>query len=301
MNTVVLTLSQTQLATLQQELEHAIIGQPQHSLFQAKKQDVTITAYKSGKVVFQGVKAEEVAKAYGTVSTLEPAHHSTLPKGFATWSVMGSDEVGTGSYFGPLTVCAAYVDHHSLDTLKQIGVKDSKNLTDTQIRQLATQLKQLIPYKQLVVSPEKYNTIHEKKNLNEMKALLHNQALHLLTEKIAPIKPQAYLIDEFAKKDTYYRYLQGQAVIVKEQVYFATKGESHHLAVAAASILARDAFLEGLEQLSQHYGYDLPSGAGVTVDRVASQILQEKGMDYLGKVAKLHFANTKKAQQLIKE
>ena len=121
--------------------------------------------------------------------------------------------------------------------------------------------------------PEKYNEGQQVKNLNEMKALLHNQALRLLSEKIMPESPEGYLIDQFCKPELYYRYLKGQPLVDKNKTYFITKGESHHIAVAAASMIARCAFLD-------------------------AKILKHNGMDTLRKVAKLHFANTEKAKRM---
>ena len=131
-----------------------------------------------------------------------------------------------------------------------------------------------------------------------MKALLHNQALRLLSEKIIPESPEGYLIDQFCKPELYYRYLKGQPLVDKNKTYFITKGESHHIAVAAASMIARCAFLDGLDSLSTEFGYKLPSGAGSNVDQIAAKILKHNGMDTLRKVAKLHFANTEKAKRM---
>ena len=211
---------------------------------------------------------------------------------------MGSDEVGNGAYFGPLTVASAYVSKENIPLLKKMGVKDSKDLTDEQIRAFVPKIKEVIPYKLLTLWPEKYNEVQQVKNLNEMKALLHNQALRLLSEKIMPESPEGYLIDQFCKPELYYRYLKGQPLVDKNKTYFITKGESHHIAVAAASMIARCAFLDGLDSLSTEFGYKLPSGAGSNVDQIAAKILKHNGMDTLRKVAKLHFANTEKAKRM---
>ena len=133
-----------------------------------------------------------------------------------------------------------------------------------------------------------------------MKALLHNQAIKLLYQQLNPETVQAVLIDEFCSQKNYYRYLNEQTTPLKSMTYFKTKGESHHIAVAAASMIARDAFLEGLKTLSKEYGYSLLSGANAAVDELASKILKQEGMDGLRKVAKLHFANTQKAMDLAK-
>ena len=180
-----------------------------------------------------------------------------------------------------------------------MGVRDSKDMTDDQIKALVPKIKEAVPYKLLTLWPEKYNEVQQVKNLNEMKALLHNQALRLLTEKLAPEAPEAYLIDQFCKPDLYYRYLKGQDLVDKKKTYFIIKGERHHIAVAAASMIARCAFLDGLDSLSAEYGYELPSGAGANVDKAAATILKHGGMELLGKVAKLHFANTEKAKKLL--
>ena len=133
-----------------------------------------------------------------------------------------------------------------------------------------------------------------------MKALLHNQAIKRLYQQINADLLQAVLIDEFCSPSNYYRYLGDQSAPLKPITYFKTKGESHHIAVAAASMIARDAFLEGLKTLSKEYGYPLLSGANAAVDELASKILKQEGMEGLRKVAKLHFANTQKAINLAK-
>ena len=277
---------------------------PPHATLRLKVDGLSITAYTSGKVLFQGkgieafIQQNHLEHSVDT-SAKKAIESSTLPEGFSSWSVIGSDEVGNGAYFGPLTVAAAYVSKENIGPLKAIGVRDSKELTDDQIKALVPKIKEAVPYKLLTLWPEKYNEVQQVKNLNEIKALLHNQALRLLTGKMNPEVPEAYLIDQFCKPDLYYRYLKGQEVVDKKKTYFITKGESHHIAVAAASMIARCAFLDGLDSLSTEYGYELPSGAGANVDKAAANILKHGGMELLGKVAKLHFANTEKAKKLI--
>jgi ribonuclease HIII len=269
--------------------------------FSAKKNDTVITAYTSGKVVFQGIGAEKEASRWG-VAKAKPAKKATssaLPAGFSSLSVIGSDEVGNGSYFGPVTVAATYVDKNHLARLKSLGVRDSKAMTDTEIRKLAKIIKQEIPFQLLVVPPEKYNQIQPNYNAVHMKVALHNQAIYLLLKKISPEKPEAILIDQFTPEANYSKYVRSEKNQVTEKIYFATKGEGHHLAVAAASILSRAAFLEELDKESDELGIIVPSGAGKNVDSIAAQVLQKGGLELLGKYAKLHFANTKKAQNLL--
>lgn len=265
----------------------------------------TITAYTSGKVMFQGADAtREAALWEGTPAKPKEKKRSApnavtpLPANFSQLSVLGSDEVGNGSYFGPVTVCAAYVDKTMVAKLKALGVKDSKELTDAQILKLATIIKETIPYKLLIVEPEKYNQIQPKYNAVHMKVALHNQAIFLLLKELAPIKPEAILIDQFTPEANYRKYVQSQQHQVQEKLYFVTKGEQYHTAVAAASIISRAAFLEELDKESIELGFKVPSGAGATADKVAANVLKIGGLELLSKFAKLHFANTEKAQKI---
>lgn len=271
--------------------------------FVAKVGDTTITAYTSGKVMFQGVSAANLAAKWGTVvaSKSKPSTaktSTTLPANFSQLSVLGSDEVGNGSYFGPVTVCAAYVDKTMVAKLKALGVRDSKELTDPQIVQLSAVVKEMIPYKLLIVEPEKYNEIQPKYNAVHMKVALHNQAIHLLLAEIAPTKPEAILIDQFTPEANYKKYVRSEKNQVSEKLFFITKGEQYHVAVAAASIISRAAFLEELEKESQELGFKVPSGAGATADQVAAKVLNKGGLELLRKYVKLHFANTEKAKKI---
>ncbi|OTN77349.1 ribonuclease HIII [Enterococcus sp. 8G7_MSG3316] len=271
-----------------------------YTLFTAKKNQTTITAYQSGKVMFQGTNAEKEAALWGspTASKSKQTTDNPLPAGFSEKSAIGSDEVGNGSYLGPLVVCAVYADQAHLPALKALGVKDSKMLTDQQIRAMAPKIKDLVPFQLLTVTPEKYNQIQPAYNTVRMKVALHNQAIRLLLEKIAPQKPEAILIDQFTSEKNYRTYLQSEKHAVTAPLYFATKGEQYHLSVAAASILCRTVFLDELDQASKNLGFKVPSGAGHASDLVAAKILHIGGEDLLGKYAKLHFANTEKAQKL---
>ncbi|MBF0780778.1 MULTISPECIES: ribonuclease HIII [unclassified Granulicatella] len=295
----VITLPKSTLMSMKQHYTHYLkANPPAHSLFCAVYQGTTITAYTSGKVLFQGKQADQEAALWQEALQKNAQSTTSLPPHFHSLSVIGSDEVGTGSYFGSLVVCSAFVPSHQLEDLKKLGVQDSKKLTDTRIQQLAKLLKERIPYHIIDVLPEKYNDVQPTMSQGQMKAELHNHALIHLLKKIAPQKPDAILIDQFEQPSTYYRHIQHKPIQIKENVYFATKGESHHLAVAAASIIARATFLDTLNTLSQQAGCLLPSGANSTVDEVAAQLIHHYGIEVLHKFAKYHFANTQKAIHL---
>ncbi|MBL1229462.1 ribonuclease HIII [Enterococcus sp. BWB1-3] len=273
-----------------------------YTLFTAKTGTTTITAYNSGKVMFQGTGAEKEAQKWGnpatSAKTANPSKSQQLPPGFDQLSVIGSDEVGNGSYFGPVTVCAAYVEKNMISKLKALGVRDSKELTDDQIIKLSHLVKELIPYRLLILEPKKYNEIQPKYNAVHMKVALHNQAIYLLLKDLAPVKPEGILIDQFTPEGNYRKYVRSEKNQVTEKLYFITKGEQYHIAVAAASIICRAAFLEELQKESNELGYTVPSGAGAKSDQVAARVLKQGGMDLLSNYVKLHFANTGKAQKI---
>lgn len=267
--------------------------------FAAKVKGVTVLVYTSGKVVFQGANAETIAEQFGYQS----ANHSTSDTvSGQNIPLIGSDEVGNGSYFGGLAVVASFVtpDDHAL--LKKLGVDDSKNLTDSKIRQIAPVLENNIKHKALLLSPQKYNQVVGKGKMHNavsVKVALHNQAIYLLLQD--GVKSEKIVIDAFTSRKNYQKYLKNEANQFANPLTLEEKAEGKYLAVAVSSIIARNLFLENLDKLSQEVQYKLPSGAGSQSDKVASQILAAYGMSGLEHTAKLHFANTQKAQALLKK
>ena len=270
-------------------------------IFAAKTSDTAITAYKSGKVLFQGAGAEREAVRWGntglkSATVLSKTKGDTLPPTLAELSVVGSDETGTGDFFGPVTVAACYVPADKLELVRELGVKDSKQLTDDLMRQIAPDLQATLIHSVLTLGNVKYNEIQEKGNSQgKIKALLHNQALKHVLRKMNDEKPDFILVDQFAERGVYYNYLKAEPEIIRENLLLSTKAEGLHLSVAAASIIARVAFLEEMDKMSKVAGVTLPKGAGAKVDEIAARILLNKGEATLKTLTKWHFANAKKA------
>lgn len=276
-------------------------------IFAAKLPDTTITMYKSGKLMFQGGGAEREAARWGTVKKTATQHSSSigakgdvLPDKFATMSVLGSDETGTGDYFGPITVAAVYVPTSKIELINELGVKDSKMLTDDYMRKIAPDLRAACVHSVLVLRNEKYNSLQAKGySQGKMKAMMHNKALQNTLTKMAPEKPEFILIDQFAERGVYYNYLKNERELVQENVLFSTKAEQLHVAVATASILARAAFLKEMDRLSEIAGLPLMKGASNKVDVQAARIWRNQGEDFLRSITKWHFANTEKARKMV--
>ncbi|WP_077621300.1 ribonuclease HIII [Sediminibacillus massiliensis] len=312
MGQVVLKVSNKEIEKMKSYYINSLKQSPPGAVFSAKTPSCSITAYKSGKVLFQGKAPEAEAGRWGNLSEQMPAkqrvskpsasHSYAPPSSLFTSSHIGSDEAGTGDFFGPITVAATYVSADQINMLKALGVKDSKNLTDENIRMIAREIiKQDIPYSLVILHNEKYNQLQSKGwSQGKMKTMLHHHAINKLSQKIAPLKPEGILIDQFSDPAIYKKHLASERSSLQQNVYFMTKAESHSIAVAAGSIIARASFVKEMDKLSEKLGTEIPKGASQKVDRVAAALIQSKGKQVLLQCAKVHFANTKKAEAYIK-
>lgn len=256
--------------------------------------------------MFQGAGADREAARWGQAGTSTTKVASTkgdkLPDNFAALSVLGSDETGTGDYFGPVTVAAVYVPADKIALVQELGVKDSKQLTDDYMRQIAPDLMKVCAHSILTLRNDKYNAIQARGySQGKIKALLHNQALKHVLTKIAPEAPQYILIDQFAERGIYYNHIKNEKEIVRQNVLFSTKAENLHVAVATASILARYAFLKEMDRLAKVTGFPLQKGASGKVDEMAAKIWLKHGEETLRSMTKWHFANTEKARKLLQK
>ena len=291
MASITLTPSEKEIQTFVQQYEQELTpSKNPYIRYFFKLPQASVSVYTSGKVLLQGEMAENYANFFGyQVSPVASGQN---------FPMIGTDEVGNGSYFGGLAVVASFVTPDQHDFLRKLGVGDSKTLTDQKIRQLAPLLKERIQHQALLLSPSKYNeVIGERYNAVSVKVALHNQAIFLLLQK--GVQPEKIVIDAFTSAQNYEKYLKNEANHFSNSVSLEEKAEGKYLAVAVSSIIARDLFLENLENLGRELGYQLPSGAGATSDKVASQILQAYGMQGLNFCAKLHFKNTEKAKKLL--
>ncbi|WP_027724122.1 ribonuclease HIII [Tuberibacillus calidus] len=290
--------------------DHLVNECPTGAIFRAKVNDCAITAYRSGKVLFQGKRALDEATIWEEWSKSLPTkpnqknnkledHDFLPPENIGELAIIGSDEVGTGDYFGPIVVCAAFVDQEIKRNLPT-GIRDSKTLTDAKIKELAAPLSKLVPNTILTLSNEKYNQLVEKGyTQTQMKAILHHQALSNVIKKLDGKTFDGCLIDQFTAPKQFFEATRKRPDPLPKPIFFKTKAESLHLSVATASVLARYVFLKALSQLSTEAGLDLPKGAGAVVDDAGAEIIRTKGESFLKKIAKVHFANTEKAKRLV--
>lgn len=262
--------------------------------FKAKNEDISVIIYENMTVLFQGKKAHEELKMWEEIfKTNKNSDELLLPNEEEIVDHIGSDEVGCGDYFGPVVVTSAYVKEKDYDFLKELGVKDSKKISDDKIRKIAPLIKEKIPTVTFVLNNEKYNELTKNNfNTNKVKAYIHNFVLYELVNKYK--FNGKIVVDKFCSEFLYYDYLKEYSKIIQRGISFLEKAESKYLAVACASIVARERFLLEIEKIKNDTGYNILLGANKQVDELAKTILKEKGFDYLSKITKVHFKNTKK-------
>lgn len=275
---------------------------PPYAILQADDGETVVTLYQSGKAVFQGRDADLAAdfwietekinsgKAIVTSSEDKKKEEKIERKIPLRVSSIGSDEVGTGDFFGPVVVTATYVQKQNVDFLLELGVKDSKKLSDSEIKKIVPKIIERIPYQTFVLTNKQYNELYnEDMNLNKMKAILHNKVLSKFINKEK--YPYDYIVvDQFENPKSYYNHLQE----VPFKVYgitFLTKAEDQCLAVACASLISRYIFLQEMDKISNDVGKVLPKGANDLVDITGKEIVKVFGEEKLKEIAKLNFKN----------
>lgn len=287
---------------------------PDYAIFQADEADTVVTLYNSGKAVFQGVSADIDANMWKEMERhLNPTKKVEItnsndkkkkdkiiekidPKIYYA-NTIGSDEVGTGDYFGPIVVTASYVEKENIPFLEELGVKDSKKLTDKKILEIVPKIIKKIPYECIILSNKEYNENYtDDMNMNKVKAILHNKVLSKLKEKY---QADYIVVDQFAQPYVYYNYLKGTNYI--QNITFMTKAEDKCLSVACASLISRYVFLKQFDKLGETIDTFLIKGASDKVDELGVKIVKKYGFDKLKEIAKLNFKNTEKIKNLSKK
>jgi len=263
-------------------------------IFQAQEEDTVITMYESGKVMFQGTSADVDAAMWGVAleNTKEKKEEKKeLDKKYYYCNAVGSDEVGTGDYFGPIVVTACYVSKDDIEFLEKLGVGDSKKIDDNKILKIAPEIAKKIKYRSVILSNSEYNEKHQKDvNMNKIKAIMHNKVLYQLMQEEKPTVDYI-IVDEFAREARYYEYIK-DINNIQRNITFMTKAEDKNLAVACGSIISRYLFLKEFDKICDSIHIPLVKGAGKDVDKVGEEVVEKYGEEKLREIAKLNFKNT---------
>ncbi len=273
---------------------------PPYAIFQADTGDTIVTYDESGKAMFQGVSADIEAGMWESIGkdkenidyfidreeVKEKKEETTIPIDISS---VGSDEVGTGDYYGPIVVTASYVNKDDIPFLTELGVKDSKKLSDEQILKIVPKIIKKIKYKTIMLSNKEYNKNYGKDmNMNKIKAVLHNK---VLTEMVKDNEYDYIVVDQFEPESSYYKHLSEVPSPLKG-ITFITKAEDKCLSVACSSLISRYIFVKEIDKLGDKYGIFLPKGANYYVEDVGIKLVEKYGINVLKEVAKLNFSNT---------
>jgi ribonuclease HIII len=283
----------------QQRLREALAAgnyepvQVPYSLAAARNNDCSVTLYKSGKCVIQGKGAADFVRFVLEPTVLlraeldykrelDPEH---------TRARIGVDESGKGDFFGPLVIAAAYADESLIAPMEDLNVRDSKRITsDTVAMELGQKLRNLLGKRWSVVAigPEAYNRLYRSmRSVNAILAWGHARAI----ENVLAVQPDCPLAisDQFGSEKDVKNALMKRGR--KVELIQRHRAEAD-LAVAAASIIARDGFLRALLQMKQTFNMGLPKGASEAVKTAAAELVRKQGPAVLLRTAKCHFRTT---------
>lgn len=274
---------------------------PPYAVFQADTGDTIVTLYESGKAMFQGVSAdieagmwESIRKDKDNIDYFMDTKDTKVKKDIeveipSDIASVGSDEVGTGDYYGPIVVTASFVSKDNIPFLTELGVRDSKKLSDEQILKIVPKIIKKIPYKTIMLSNKEYNDNYGKDmNMNKIKAVLHNK---VLTEMVKDNDYDYIVVDQFEPEKSYYKHLSDVPNPLRG-ITFITKAEDKCLSVAVSSLISRYIFIKEMDKLGDKYGIFLPKGANYYVEDVGIKLVNKYGEKILHDIAKLNFSNT---------
>jgi ribonuclease HIII len=294
--TRVLTLAPAVAAALEQRLRRDLPGEAEwrrvdHARFAVKLEGTSVVCYRSGKLVVQGQDLDAFTARWLADLPLDgPGAEAAAPSIAFDAPTIGSDEAGKGDYFGPLVVAAVFAEPASGGELATMGVADSKTLSDLRMFPLAERIERSFDCEVRVLVPVDYNARWAADpNVNHVLADLHADAIAALWRRH---QDAMVLVDRFADERVLRARLQRLAV--KPQRLVQVPRAEAHPVVAAASIVARVRFLEGLQQCTDDSGTDLHKGAGAPVDEAAARAFRIGGRALLARIAKMHFKNTQR-------
>lgn len=260
------------------------ITKPLYTIFSAQKKGVSCTLYTSGKLTVQGKDMKDFITFYLEPEILQSVAFSYPETQVSMTPRIGIDESGKGDFFGPLCIAGVQADEAKIKELLAMGVRDSKQIADKGIRALSAKIKKACPHTIIFISPKKYNELYANfKNLNQLLGWGHATAIAELVTKTGCSE---VIIDQFAGEHVVKNALKQKKLNVSLTQRHRAEADP---VVAAASILARAAFLEGMEKLSQQFELEIPKGASSQVIRIGKQLVRKFGPQILEQAGKLHF------------
>jgi ribonuclease HIII len=275
-----------------------------YARFAFESDKCNVVFYESGKLVVQGKDTQEFVEFVLEPEILKQARlgYEAVLNSELLLPRFGVDESGKGDFFGPLCIAGVYVNEAVITAWKDWGVRDSKNISsDKKIAELAGKIRRTpgCVVDAVTIGNEAYNRLYAKmKSVNAMLAWGHARVIENLMGKRYQMNPPPVraISDQFAASKS---VIEKALMSAGREIELVQRHKAEEdIAVAAASILARDEFVKSLAKLEKQFGIKFPKGAGANVDTVAKSFVETRGAGELAKVSKLHFRTALRAQGL---
>lgn len=268
-------------------------------LFKAHAIGCDIIARMDGTIELNGENAMHEAKHWSKKIAKELANLTAISDVFP-YHHIGTAETGSTDYLGPICFVSCYVTEEDVEFLKSLEIKDLSSLSNQDIVNYAKQIKDRLIYSLLILDNSHYNKmVQEGLNQANIKAKLYNQATVNIMQKVKQ-NVKVKVINQFVSPKTYFNYLKNEVIVVKDFM-FETKAEEKYMAVLAAEILSRYAYLQYYANMTKSLKMNLCRGTSSAVDAVAAKIAAKYGESMLRKVVKLNFTNTKRVKALLED
>jgi ribonuclease HIII len=275
-----------------------------YARFAYESPKANIVFYESGKLVVQGKGTQEFIEFVLEPEVLKQAKlgYETVLNPDLLLARIGVDESGKGDFFGPLCIAGVYINESIVNAWRDLGVRDSKNISsDKKIAELAEKIRKTpgCVVDVVAIGNEAYNRLYMKmRSVNTLLAWGHARVIENLLGKKHQMNPPPVkaMSDQFAASKS---VIEKALMKAGREINLVQRHRAEEdLAVAAASILARDAFVAGLSKLEKQFEIELPKGASTAVDEAAKKFVAERGAESLGAIAKMHFRTALRAQGL---
>ena len=269
-------------------------------IFKAHAIGCDIIAKIDGTIELKGQNALQEAKHWSKKIAKELASISTVNEDIFLHPHIGTAETGSQDYLGPICVVSCFVNQEDVEFLKELNIEDLSDLSNQDIINYAKQMKDRLVYSLLILDNSHYNKmVQDGFNQANIKSKLYNQSTVNVMQKVKQ-NIKVKVINQFVSPKTYFNYLKNEVIVVKD-LMFEADAQDKYMAVLAADILSRYAYLQYYANMTKSLKMNLSRGTSTAVDGVAAEIAKKYGEKMLNKVAKLNFANTKRVKALLEE
>ena len=270
-----------------------------HYLFKAEAIGCIIEADEANNVTFSGQNALREAQHWSKSLDKNACRNVSIDNIYAQHHI-GTAETGSTDYLGPICFVSCYVTEDDISFLKSLNINDIPSLTNQEVVEIAKQIKDRLSYSLLILDNSHYNKmVQDGLNLANIKSRLFNQATVNVMQKVKQ-NVDVKVVNHFVSPKTYFNYLKSEVIVVKD-LMFETNAEKKYMAVLAADILSKYAYLQYYANMTKSLKINLCRGTGTSADIIAAKIATKYGEKILTKVAKLNFTNTKRVKTILEQ